>query len=362
DVPAGVDPNDFKDTIDVTRAEPPAAPTVIPACTHVPPGTADPDPCVDDRQVIGSNVKLAILTSHASTWAVIAPAHDSVLQTRAPISINIAKTKTSADKILSVKVTNADILPHKESPGHPIRVVVDSNDCPAGLVGDVDLDPMQTGAQDTTNVSGGQTKTARIPLHLAAIDISSPNHHAPTRCTLKISADTTVAGNEDPSPANNAAAIEINMLDLSDAENAMPHESVVLSAAPVHITVPKNASSKSKTIKLAVLNGDVPETTGHPISLSSSDGDCPIGTVGAADFDKSSNGQQTSTTVVGGKRKAASIVLTIDPTQFDSLNSKSPARCTASFTASTSEPGNAEPNTSNDTTHLVIDVSDKNDL
>ncbi|MBI3784360.1 MAG: hypothetical protein HY270_13265, partial [Deltaproteobacteria bacterium] len=362
DVPAGVDPNDFKDTIAVTRAEPPAAPTIIPACTHTPPGTADPDPCVDDRQVIGNNVKLVILTSNASTWAVIAPTHDSVLGAPKPMAINIPKTKTFVDKILRVQVTNADILPHKESPGHPIKVVVDPNDCPAGLVGDVDLDTMQNGAQDTVTLAGGQTKTGRIPLHIAAMDVSSPNHHAPTRCTLKISADTTVAGNEDPSPINNAAQVEINVVDLSDPESVATHESVVVSPASIHINIPTGSTGVSKTIKVRVLNADVPETAGHSIALSTSDGDCPPGTVGGADFDSQSVGQQSSISVGGGKSKSAAITLSVDPTQFNSANGKSPARCTASFTAATNEPGNSEPNASNNTTRLVIDVSDKNDF
>jgi hypothetical protein len=47
------------------------------------------------------------------------------------------------------------------------------------------------------------------------------------------------------------------------------------------------------------------------------------------------------------------------PAAFTAANSKSPQRCVATMTASDASP---DAETSNDTTRLVIDVYDKNDL
>jgi hypothetical protein len=60
----------------------------------------------------------------------------------------------------------------------------------------------------------------------------------------------------------------------------------------------------TRTIKVKVQNADIlpaAETPGHTIQLIASDGDCPAGTIGAADYDKDAPGQQNTVTVRGGK-------------------------------------------------------------
>lgn len=361
DVPAGIDPEDYKDTVDVTRAVPPGVPVVVPPCSNVVPGTADPDPCVEQRLVEGDDAKIVVLTSAASRWTVVAPAHDSVLSPPQPLTILIPKTRTAVDRVLRVRVTNADIKPKKESSGHPIELSVDAGDCPGGVIGDPDFDAKVAGAQGSVTVKGGQSRTARVPLHIENTSFSTHNRRAPQRCTLTITADTTLAGNVDPSPANNVATVELNIVDRTDTESLAQHESVGISAPPVRITVPEGAPAAGKVVKVRVVNADAAEPAGHDMYVQAADGDCPIGTIGAVDFDKVLSGEQSEVTVADGKR-TGTVAVSIDATQMSSPNPQSPSRCTALFTLSTTEPGNAEPDTSNNTTLMMIDVVDKNDF
>jgi hypothetical protein len=63
-----------------------------------------------------------------------------------------------------------------------------------------------------------------------------------------------------------------------------------------------------------------------------------------------------------GKSKAAKIPLTISSAAFATFNSKAPKRCTITLTANTiNEPGNVDPNPSNDVATLELNVIDKND-
>jgi len=54
-------------SIDVTRAES-GSPAIIAGCTSFPPSTISPDPCVSDRQYVGDDLQITILTGSASHW------------------------------------------------------------------------------------------------------------------------------------------------------------------------------------------------------------------------------------------------------------------------------------------------------
>jgi hypothetical protein len=55
------------------------------------------------------------------------------------------------------------------------------------------------------------------------------------------------------------------------------------------------------------------------------------------------------------------VTVTASSTGFAARNSKAVGRCTAILTATTDVLGNVEPNASNNSTHLMIEVNDKAD-
>ncbi|HVM95123.1 MAG TPA: hypothetical protein VMT89_01985, partial [Candidatus Acidoferrales bacterium] len=170
------------------------------------------------------------------------------------------------------------------------------------------------------------------------------------------------AGNVDPVPSNNTATVELNFIDQHDAEQATEHESVIKSVTPLTISVPLLTTSKSTKAGVKVVNADYRpfvEIPGHTMEVNASDGTCPTGTVGVIDYDSSTPGNQNSVVVKGGASKGGKLPLSIDTTKFRSGNKKSPARCIA--TVSVAGPhGDVGP--SNNTTRLVINVSDHNDF
>src|SRR5262249_26866392 len=118
---------------------------------------------------------------------------------------------------------------------------------------------------------------------------------------------------------------------------------------------------KVKNAHPTVINADIlpaPETTTDAITVTASDGDCPSGTIGVADYDGTTPGSQNVAQVKGGQSKSGLLPLTINASAFLSPNKKSTARCTAILTAS--GPG-GDSDASNNVTKLVIDVNDKND-
>ena len=65
------------DTVDITRAEA-GSPTVIPLCTVISPALAL-DPCVSNRQYVGGNLQITVLSSTASHWnAAVRPTRVTV--------------------------------------------------------------------------------------------------------------------------------------------------------------------------------------------------------------------------------------------------------------------------------------------
>lgn len=126
-------------------------------------------------------------------------------------------------KSLTLKVRNADILPIPERPGHTIKLII-SSDCPAGVtVGTPDFDLATAGQQDTVLVAGGRTKAAVVPLSFSRRQLTMYNREAPFRCTLTARVVTIGSlTNTDPSPSNDSATIELNIVDESDREQSAP--------------------------------------------------------------------------------------------------------------------------------------------
>ena len=246
--------------------------------------------------------------------------HDVVVAAVKPLNVSIAAGATVVTKNLSVKVTNAD---PKGTTGTNAQLNV-TNGCPAGVtVGP----PTFGGVPGLVFLKPGQSKAAKVPVSITSDAFTTLNHAAAGRCTLTFTAVASPAS-LDPSPSNNSVTTEINVTDKNDPDQATAHESFIQSLAPLKITIPPGGVSSVKQIKPTVGNADilpVPENPGDAISLTASDGDCPVGTVGTVTPD--------TVTVKGGKKQGVALTITIDATQFATANAKSPARCTAEVTA-----------------------------
>lgn len=288
------------------------------------------------------------------------PAQDSMVRPLRPLKVRIREGIAAVTKKLRVMVRNNDVDPNATQ---TVQLAAANIDCPASIIQSApDFERSTPGAQDTITLRGRQTKTAVVLLNVAAADFVTFNRKAPARCTLSFTSSSTAPGNLDPSPANNSMTIEINVFDANDAEQAAVHETVMESVRVLHpgkVEIPPGAAMKEALVRITVINADSGEDPGDVITVTADHGDCPAGTVGIADFDRGTPGPQSSVTVPGVGKARGLLPLTIDASQFDTVEARSPSRCTALLTAT--GPG-GDTDAGNNTTRLVIDVIDLGDL
>jgi len=289
----------------------------------------------------------------------LTPQHDSAVAPLPPKTYTIPASEAFVTKKVDVKVTNADVSPPDT---HRIQLIPANVDCPADtLVGLPDFDSKTPGDQDAIDVRAGGSKTAAVALRFDSTSYTGFNRKAPHRCTLRFTATTVLTGGAvDPRPSNDTAILELSIIDKNDPELTTTHESVLKSTKPVKATIGHGKITLTKNVPVKVVNADIGEAApGHTITLTVTDSDCPVGTVGTPDFDTSTPAPDTSVTVAGAATKTAMLPLTIDGSAFFSPNGKSPMRCTVELTAT--GPG-VDPEDTNNRTKLVIDVIDKNDF
>ena len=276
---------------------------------------------------------------------------DAVVRALQPVRVTIRRGNAFVLRTVRVSVENP------AAGTQTIKLVAGDGDCPAGTIaGSPDFGL----GQDSVVVAAGGRKAAKVPLLVSNTVFSTFNRKSPHRCTLAFTANVVSAGAAvDPTPDNNVAPLELSVIDRNDPEQTQLHETFVDSLRPIRVTVRRGGGPLARSRRVAVANADIGETAGHLVSVSVSDGDCPPGAVGMADFDPSALGSQTSVIVTGGRHKGGKLQLTIDPVAFTSTAAKSPARCTAEVSA-VGPPGDSD--ASNNLSKLVIDVVDRNDF
>lgn len=283
------------------------------------------------------------------------PPHDSVILPRRPLKVRL-RSASAVDKIIKVKVLNAD----PEKIGRSIKLLANDGTCPPGTVNGLpDFDRRTPGAQDSILLAGGRRATAAVALRIDPAGFVGFNSVAPTRCSLTLA--VTSPGNSDPTPANNVIPVELDVFDTTDPTQTTLHEAFIRSIKPIAIVIADGVAQRATTIRPAPGNADVSvvETPGDLVTVTALDGDCPPGTLGALDLDSRLPGAQSSVTLRGGELGVGRLLVTASASGFTTSSKKSPARCTA--TLSVSGPG-GDPNITNNTTQLVIDVYDKNDF
>jgi hypothetical protein len=202
-----------------------------------------------------------------------------------------------------------------------------------------------------------------VPVIISSAAFTSFNRKAVVRCRLTFAANTlSVGATIDPVPSNNTMSVELNVIDMNDPEQMTVHESVISSIAPIAVTIPRSTGTLAVTVRPKVGNADylvVSDT--HALTVTASDGDCPSGTVGVVDLDRHTPGTQNVVVLAGGHTRGGLLALTINAGAFATANAASPNRCAALLRVD-GPAGNVEPDSTNNTTRLVIDVLDHNDF
>jgi photosystem II stability/assembly factor-like uncharacterized protein len=144
-------------------------------------------------------------------------------------------------------------------------------------------------------------------------------------------------------------------------QDCPPHDTVVLPVAPVAITIPFGKTSVTKTLRVPVRNADASETAGHPVSLSVDDSDCGGNVAAQPNFNPRTLPPASTTVVLGGKTKTATVLLTVSSAAFTGYP-KAPQRCTLVFTATAEVSPSYDPQPSNNVVPVELNVINKNDV
>jgi cysteine-rich repeat protein len=305
-----------------------------------------PEQCDDGNLVNGDGCQASCFDT---------PIADFMLKPLAPLKVKISAKADSATKRLKVPVKRVD----KELFSYGFTLQVTDGTCPAGTVAGLpDFTPKDPDIQDSWGLVAGKSAKATVPLLLQQSAFTSHSALAPSRCWLEA---TVVNSGEslDPDPSNNSMPIELNVVDDHDGQSTSVHESVIRGVKGIQLGIGAGKPSATKKVKVTVDNADLGENPGDALTVSVSDGTCPPGTVGIADFDKNTIGEQNDVIVAGGGKASATLLVTAQASAFTTTSAKSPQRCTAEI--SVTGPTTPDPQPSNNVTRLLIDVIDKND-
>jgi hypothetical protein len=284
------------------------------------------------------------------------PEHDLVVLPVKPLNITIPTSQPiGIEKSFSIRVRNADPPGSSEHTG---ELVLDSSDCPLGVVFEpVDFSPKTAGNQEQVLIGSRQTKVAKVRVFAAHAAVTTLSKKAPFRCSAVFRADSTASGNTDPTPSNNEVVVELNIVDAADAPGATTNEAVLRSPGSMSITIPKNAAGITRTRVLTVQNADtVPLSLGLTVDPSS----CSGVSVAPIDMDAKNPGIDSVVPVNPGRSKSVKVSISVDAGQVTTSNAKAPQRCRA--IATVVGPGMPDPEPTNDTATLLIEILDKNDM
>jgi hypothetical protein len=278
---------------------------------------------------------------------------DSVVVPPKPLTVVIPAGKSGVTATLKVTVRNGDVLPNKETPGHTVLLALTDGTCPAGTVAGLpDFAAKMPGAQPSILLKGGTSKTAKVPLSITSMKFPTVNQLAPVRCTLNASVSAAGIGdNLDPTPDNNSVPIELNVIDRNNPQASSAADAVIESVHPVKLTIGKHTKTELKrsTVAVHLFNADSAQAT---LTVTASDGTCPAGTIQV--------GAPSTVTVAGGSTARLTLQVTATNAGFLTANGASPSRCIGTLSVAGS--GGPDPDPTNNTTQLVIDVTDKEDF
>ena len=132
-----------------------------------------------------------------------------------PLTIPIRRHGT-ASRTVKLAVFNEEFA---GPPSRAYTLSVTDGSCPRGTVTQVDADTRTPGLQTTASVRAGKHVKGSFVVTLGLADVTSVSRRIPFRCTVKVEADavdTAPDPDDAANPANNAASVEIDAVDLND--------------------------------------------------------------------------------------------------------------------------------------------------
>lgn len=281
--------------------------------------------------------------------------HDAVVVPPRPLRVRLPAGDGAVTERVRVKVVNAD-----PAGGQIIRLEVESIDCPGvTLARSPDFGRAAAATSDSVALAAGRSAVARVFLALAATAFEPSLALDPHRCTVALRARTIAPeGARDAAPANNVSTLEIDVH--RPGGTAGPDGGwAVRSLRPLVLTPSRGAAGATSRVAVRVANVDAAVGPGYPgqaITVTASDGDCPPGTVGAPDFDRSAALAQADRTVRPQRTATAAVPIAVDLRMLALGRPGAPARCTA-LIGVRGGVGRGDRDASNDVSRLVLDAA-----
>jgi len=135
-------------------------------------------------------------------------ATDAFLDSVAPLTLTIAKSTSSATATATPRVA---LDAPAGSPRVALRVTTDDGTCPAGTIGEVDLNKATAGTQDTVKLGAGKARRGSVQIRALASAFSTAS--APVRCTALITVTYTGPGGD---VANDITRLVLTVTDAND--------------------------------------------------------------------------------------------------------------------------------------------------
>lgn len=253
--------------------------TASPTATRTPTRTPTPTPTTTPTR---TPTRTPSLTPTPSLTATPSPTplsrFDALLLPLRPITIRLSAQQDELVRRVPVRVRNASL------PGAgavPIRVTVESSDCPPGSVpAAVDFDPIHAGEQPVVMVPASRTRSGTLALRVRSDQFTSTGDMSPHRCRIALAAEVDLPGNVDPSPDNNSFVLEWDVVDHHDPWPVEVHQTAIAPGRPVTLRIRRGQEVGSSKVRVWLRNGDRFDPFGHAIQLLPNDGDCPTATVG----------------------------------------------------------------------------------
>lgn len=181
------------------------------------------NPSGDDVQVVavgaGCSPNDVVVDSGANGIAdTRAEGPDLVLAVAKPVKLNIPKGSATAQKVVKVKVFNAEF--GASAPvGRFFKLTSTNGSCPGGTVTQLDADALTDGLQATGSVFLGSSAKGSFVVTAHLEDVTSTSTKAPFRCTFNVSAvalDTAPDVDDADNPENNTVTVDLEISDRND--------------------------------------------------------------------------------------------------------------------------------------------------
>ena len=188
--------------------------------TAVSVGSEDPNPV---NNVSTAELNLIDGAATASTY----PPHETVLASLKPLTLKMGGG--AFFKTIVASVSNADVLPTAETPGHTVTLTAENGTCPPGTVNSISF-VEASGAPDTAIVEGGSRAKASVRLIVEPGAFGGTSKASPGRCTALLRA--TGPDNPDSDASNNTAQLVIDVVDAAPTWTATPTPTSTPTATP----------------------------------------------------------------------------------------------------------------------------------